>query len=290
MNVEELSQALTDTFAAKLQSNVVTQNDVSAEVTIEVSVNDAISVFQALRDDESLKFEQLIDVCGVDYSEYGNVEWVTDDSSATGFSRGVEPSAGARLRFGDEPEYVNTDRPRFAAVYHLMSVTHNHRLRVRVYCENDAVPVVYSVIDIWPAANWFEREAFDLYGIIFDGHPDLRRILMPADWEGHPLRKDYPKAKRQPLFRRPLKELEAVVDEYAVPRRTDIVTVDELPVHTPIEVTEDEIADEPCVVALSTSGVIGRSPTQGTRRTSPATVSPAGTSTRTARCSAISLA
>ncbi len=192
MNVQELSQALTDTFAAKLQSNVVTQNDVSAEVTIEVSVSDAIPVFQALRDDESLKFEQLIDVCGVDYSEYGNVEWVTDESSATGFSRGVEPSAGARLRFGDEPEYVNTERPRFAAVYHLMSVTHNHRLRVRVYCESDAVPLVYSVIDIWPSASWFEREAFDLYGIIFDGHPDLRRILTDYGFVGHPFRKDFP--------------------------------------------------------------------------------------------------
>jgi NADH-quinone oxidoreductase subunit C len=192
MNVQELSQALTDTFAAKLQSNVVTQNDVSAEVTIEVSVNDAISVFQTLHDDESLKFEQLIDVCGVDYSEYGNVEWATDESSATGFSRGVEPSSGARLRFGDEPEYVNTERPRFAAVYHLMSVTHNHRLRVRVYCENDAVPVVYSVIDIWPSADWFEREAFDLYGIIFDGHPDLRRILTDYGFVGHPFRKDFP--------------------------------------------------------------------------------------------------
>ncbi len=192
MNVEELSQALSSTFASKLQSNVVTQNDVSAEVTIEVTVDDALSVFQALRDDESLKFEQLIDVCGVDYSQYGNVEWATDETSSTGFSRGVEPASGARLRFGEEPEYVNTDRPRFAAVYHLMSVTHNHRLRVRVYCENDTVPVVFSVIDIWPSANWFEREAFDLYGIIFDGHPDLRRILTDYGFVGHPFRKDFP--------------------------------------------------------------------------------------------------
>jgi NADH-quinone oxidoreductase subunit C len=192
MNVEELSQALSSTFASKLQTNVVTRNDVSAEVTIEVAVDDALSVFQALRDDESLKFEQLIDVCGVDYSQYGNVEWATDESSSTGFSRGVEPAAGARLRFGEEPEYVNTDRPRFAAVYHLMSVTHNHRLRVRVYCESDAVPVVFSVIDIWPSANWFEREAFDLYGIIFDGHPDLRRILTDYGFVGHPFRKDFP--------------------------------------------------------------------------------------------------
>ena len=192
MNVEELSQALSSTFASKLQSNVVTQNDVSAEVTIEVTVNDALSVFQALRDDESLKFEQLIDVCGVDYSQYGNVEWATDETSSTGFSRGVEPASGARLRFGEESEYVNTDRPRFAAVYHLMSVTHNHRLRVRVYCESDTVPVVFSVIDIWPSANWFEREAIDLYGIIFDGHPDLRRILTDYGFVGHPFRKDFP--------------------------------------------------------------------------------------------------
>ena len=192
MNVEELSQALSSTFASKLQSNVVTQNDVSAEVTIEVAVNDALSVFETLRDHESLKFEQLIDVCGVDYSQYGNVEWATDETSSTGFSRGVEPASGARLRFGEEPEYVNTDRPRFAAVYHLMSVTHNHRLRVRVYCESDTVPVVFSVIDIWPSANWFEREAFDLYGIIFDGHPDLRRILTDYGFVGHPFRKDFP--------------------------------------------------------------------------------------------------
>ena len=192
MNVEELSQALTTTFGSKLQSNVVTQNDVSAEVTIEVSVNDALSVFELIRDDESLKFEQLIDVCGVDYSEYGNVEWATDESSSTGFSRGVEPAVGARLRFGEDPEHVNTDRPRFAAVYHLMSVTHNHRLRVRVYCESEAVPMVHSVIDLWPSANWFEREAFDLYGIIFDGHPDLRRILTDYGFVGHPFRKDFP--------------------------------------------------------------------------------------------------
>ena len=143
MNVQELSQALSTLFASKLQTNVVTQNDVSAEVTIEVSVNDALSVFKLLRDDESLKFEQLIDVCGVDYSEYGSVEWATDESSSTGFSRGVEPAVGARLSFGEDPEYVNTDRPRFAAVYHLMSMTHNHRLRVRVYCESEAVPKVY---------------------------------------------------------------------------------------------------------------------------------------------------
>lgn len=192
MNVHELSTALADTFSSRLQTNEVVHNDVFGEVTIEVSIKDALSVFQVLRDDAAFKFEQLIDVCGVDYSTYGNVEWATDSTSSTGFSRGVEPTAGARLRFGDALEYVNTDRPRFAAVYHLMSVTHNHRLRVRVYCESDAVPVVPSVVELWPSANWFEREAFDLYGIIFEGHPDLRRILTDYGFVGHPFRKDFP--------------------------------------------------------------------------------------------------
>jgi len=192
MNVEELSLALANTFLSQLQSNVVVRNDVFAEVTIEVLAKDALSVFETLRDDSALKFEQLIDVCGVDYSEYGSSEWATESSSATGFSRGVEPATGARLRFGDDIEATESGRPRFASVYHLMSVTFNHRLRVRVYCENDAVPVVPSVIDLWPAANWFEREAFDLYGIIYDGHPDLRRILTDYGFVGHPFRKDFP--------------------------------------------------------------------------------------------------
>jgi NADH-quinone oxidoreductase subunit C len=192
MNVQELSKALAGSFSSKLQSNVIVQNDVYGEVTIEVLPADLVSVCEALRDDELLKFEQLIDVCGVDYSEYGSVEWATDETSSTGFSRGVEPATGARLRFGDDIEATDSGRPRFAAVYHLMSVTHNHRLRIRVYCENDAVPVVPSVIDLWPSANWFEREAFDLYGILFDGHPDLRRILTDYGFVGHPFRKDFP--------------------------------------------------------------------------------------------------
>lgn len=188
MNIQDLSQALATTFSATLSSNVVAHS----EVTIEVSPEDALSVFTTLRDDSKFQFEQLIDICGVDYSAYGSVEWATDETSSTGFSRGVEPHAGARLRFGEDPDYVNTDRPRFAAVYHLMSITNNHRLRVRVYCENDSVPMVQSVIDLWPAANWFEREAFDLYGIIFEGHPDLRRILTDYGFVGHPFRKDFP--------------------------------------------------------------------------------------------------
>ena len=192
MNVEDLSLALANTFTSQLQSNVVVRNDVSAEVTIEVLPKDALSVFEKLRDDAAFKFEQMIDVCGVDYSEYGSSEWATEEATASGFSRGVEAATGARLRFGDDIEATASGRPRFASVYHLMSVTFNHRLRVRVYCENDAVPVVPSVIDLWPSVNWFEREAFDLYGIIYDGHPDLRRILTDYGFVGHPFRKDFP--------------------------------------------------------------------------------------------------
>jgi len=192
MNVEELSQALANTFSSQLQANLLVQNDVYGEVTIEVLPKDALSVFETLRDDAAFSFEQLIDVCGVDYSEYGSVEWATESTSSTGFSRGVEPATGARLRFGDDIESTESGRKRFASVYHLMSVTHNHRLRVRVYCENDEVPVVPSVIDLWPSANWFEREAFDLFGIIYEGHPDLRRILTDYGFVGHPFRKDFP--------------------------------------------------------------------------------------------------
>jgi NADH-quinone oxidoreductase subunit C len=192
MNVQDLSQALDTTFASQLQSNVVVQNDVYGEVTIEVSPADALAVFTTLRENAALDFDQLTDVCGVDYSEYGAVEWATDSTTNTGFSRGVEPATSARLRFGDELQATDSGRPRFAAVYHLISLTHNHRLRIRVYCESEAVPVVPSVIDIWPAANWYEREAFDLYGIIFEGHPDLRRILTDYGFVGHPFRKDFP--------------------------------------------------------------------------------------------------
>ncbi len=188
MNVKRLSQALSNLLSVKLKANAVAYG----EVTIEVAANELLSVCRILRDDAALKFEQLMDVCGVDYSAYGAVEWATESTTSTGFSRAVEPNAGARLRFGDEVEYINNARPRFAAVYHLMSITHNHRLRVRVFCEDDSLPMVPSVMAIWPSANWFEREAFDLFGIIFEGHPDLRRILTDYGFVGHPFRKDFP--------------------------------------------------------------------------------------------------
>ncbi|MDH5712181.1 MAG: NADH-quinone oxidoreductase subunit C [Gammaproteobacteria bacterium] len=186
--IQQLSDRLQQVFGAKLKANVVACN----EVTIEVAASDLLSACETLRDDRQFAFDQLIDACGVDYSEYGSSEWSTEKSSATGFSRAVDSSVNARLRFGDEPAYVSHARPRFAVVYHLMSVSNNIRLRVRVYCESEHTPVVPSVVGIWSSANWFEREAFDLFGIIFEGHPDLRRILTDYGFVGHPFRKDFP--------------------------------------------------------------------------------------------------
>ncbi len=189
---QQLSEKLQAAFGDTLKANLLVENDVMAEVTIEVAPSDLISVCTKLRDDAQFGFEQLIDVCGVDYLEYGSVEWTTQASSSTGFSRGVEPAANARLKFGEAPAYTNKDRQRFAAVYHLLSIANNQRVRVRAYCDNDDMPVMPSVVDIWNSANWFEREAFDLYGILFEGHPDLRRILTDYGFVGHPFRKDFP--------------------------------------------------------------------------------------------------
>ncbi|QOY93218.1 NADH-quinone oxidoreductase subunit C [Massilia sp. UMI-21] len=129
------------------------------EVTVVVKAADYIRSMQALRDTPALAFEQMIDLCGVDYSQYGEGTW---------------------------------EGPRFAVVVHLLSVQHNWRVRVRVFCPDDDMPLVESITGIWRAANWFEREAFDLFGILFDGHGDLRRILTDYGFIGHPFRKDFP--------------------------------------------------------------------------------------------------
>jgi NADH-quinone oxidoreductase subunit C len=129
------------------------------EVTLVVEPKHLITTMMALRDVARLRFETLIDACGVDYSAHENGSW---------------------------------EGPRFAVVYHLLSLSNNQRIRVRTFAADDDFPVVPSVVDVWPAANWFEREAFDLYGIVFDGHPDLRRLLTDYGFVGHPFRKDFP--------------------------------------------------------------------------------------------------
>ena len=177
------------TLASALQkrfSEVEAHHEVATdEVTLEVSVAQYREIAVALRDEPSFAFAQLSDLCGVDYLAYGDAEWMTEDSTELGYSRGVERYSGE-----EDPE---RDSPRrFAVVCHLLSIEHNWRLRLRVYAADAQFPMVPSVVDIWPAANWFEREAFDLFGIHFEGHPDLRRILTDYGFIGHPFRKDFP--------------------------------------------------------------------------------------------------
>lgn len=153
------------------------------ELAYEVEPAALLQVCRALRDTPELKFEMLVDLAGVDYLHYGRDEWQTVTATRSGFSRG-------RVARNTAPD---PDMPgRFAVVYQLLSITHNWRLRLRVKCADAQEPVVDSVLDVWAAANWFEREAFDLFGILFRGHPDLRRILTDYGFIGHPFRKDFP--------------------------------------------------------------------------------------------------
>ena len=153
--LETLSQNLQKHFEDKLKSLKLALG----ELTIEVAAADYLAVMTALRDEPDLRFEEMIDLCGVDYSTYGDGAW-----------------SGRR----------------FAAVSHLLSIAHNWRLRVRVFAEDDEFPSVDSVTGVWTSVNWFEREAFDLFGIAFVGHNDLRRILTDYGFIGHPFRKDFP--------------------------------------------------------------------------------------------------
>jgi NADH-quinone oxidoreductase subunit C len=152
-------EALQSTLASLLGDRVQSLSIEREELTLVVTAANYLSAMQALRDAPEARFEQLIDLCGMDYSEYGDGRW---------------------------------EGGRFAAVVHLLSVSLNHRLRVRVFCDEDDFPVLPSVSKIWSSVNWYEREAFDLFGIVFEGHDDLRRILTDYGFIGHPFRKDFP--------------------------------------------------------------------------------------------------
>jgi len=158
---------LVETAKAALGGRIADIAAALGEVTLTIRAVDLIEAMTMLRDRPELRFEQLIDVCGVDYGSFGKAAWDGEPSES-----------GAR--------------PRFAIVYHLLSLANNWRLRVRAFADDDEMPVIESIINIWPSANWFEREAFDLYGIVFTGHPDLRRILTDYGFIGHPFRKDFP--------------------------------------------------------------------------------------------------
>ena len=153
------------------------------EVSVEVAPPALRRVCVVLRDADGLRFGQLVDLCGVDWLDYGRADWETSESATgQGFSRGVQ------TREHPGPAH---EGPRFAVVYHLLSHELNQRIRIRCAAQGDP-PIVESVHDIWSSADWYEREAFDLFGILFDGHPDLRRILTDYGFVGHPFRKDFP--------------------------------------------------------------------------------------------------
>ncbi len=177
-----------ETLAARLDERfgekITRVESTCGELTYEVDKDDLIEVAAALRGEHG--FEMLMDVCGVDYLTYGADEWNTQDATGTGFSRGVEREA---VILDESDEFPAR---RFAIVYHLLSIQHNIRLRLRTFTGTENPPIVKSVNDIWNGANWFEREAFDLYGVLFEGHPDLRRILTDYGFIGHPFRKDFP--------------------------------------------------------------------------------------------------
>jgi NADH-quinone oxidoreductase subunit C len=164
------------------------------ELTFELPAARLLEIAKTLRDAAELKFEMCVDVCGVDYLEYGLAEWKTQSATSSGFSRGVARRnvQADQAAFEAAAPEQRRDPRRFAVVYHLLSITHNHRLRLRVFCPDDAQPMVDSVTGIWASADWFEREAFDLFGILFKGHPDLRRLLTDYGFIGHPFRKDFP--------------------------------------------------------------------------------------------------
>lgn len=174
-------QGLADTLKHRF-ANLVDDVTIKDMVTVECSRDHLIEICQALRDEADFSFETLVDLCGVDYQDYGKSYWRTEEAATSGFSRGVQEHHGESV--------LSWDKPRYAVVYHLLSLTHNHRLRLKVYLEE--APSVPSVIDIWASANWYEREAFDLFGIVFEGHPDLRRLLTDYGFKGHPFRKDFP--------------------------------------------------------------------------------------------------
>jgi NADH-quinone oxidoreductase subunit C len=179
---EQLEQQAS-ALAARFGDTLLRVESRCGELTFELPSQSLVTTCRALRDEPEWRYEQLIDLTGVDYLDYGRVEWNTQSATSGGFSRGVSRANDARL---------HTEERRFAVVYHLLSVGHNRRLRLRCWCEPGEPPLLDSVVEVWKAADWYEREAFDLFGILFRGHPDLRRILTDYGFVGHPFRKDFP--------------------------------------------------------------------------------------------------
>jgi len=188
---ENLAVALSARFGESLE-RIASR---CGELTFSVPADRLVETCRALRDETEWRFEQLIDLTGVDYLAYGRIEWDTESATNSGFSRGrigsLTPTLSREMGEGARRAGEGVNQ-RFAVVYHLLSVAHNRRLRLRCWCEAGEPPMLDSVVGVWKSADWYEREAFDLFGILFRGHPDLRRILTDYGFVGHPFRKDFP--------------------------------------------------------------------------------------------------
>ena len=172
----------------KLLSNKVKLTSDNDMLTYEVHKADLLNVMNELKNNPELLFNQLTDLCAVDYSAYGQSEWQTSESTSTGYNRGITPKSSARKQYNDDS--IENTEIEFCVVYHILSIKFNQRIRIKVMLKNDLF--IDSVTHIWNSANWYEREAFDLFGILFNDHPDLRRLLTDYGFVGHPFRKDFP--------------------------------------------------------------------------------------------------
>ena len=218
---DSLPVSLADRLRARFGETlaVVTERN---EVRADVAAADLLAVATALRDEPGLRFSELVDLCGIDYLGHGQTEWDTHTAAGDGFSRGVEGQAMGRFDWAGRPRGDHLPG-RFAAVIQLLSIAHNQRLRLRVFCADDSLPMLPSLTQVWPGVNWFEREAFDLFGILFDGHPDLRRILTDYGFIGHPFRKDFPlignvEVRYDPVQKRVIYEPVSIEPRVLVPR------------------------------------------------------------------------
>lgn len=192
--VNKKYEQLNDLIDQYLNSFEIVKTNDGTSITLELKKDDLIEICSLLKNTEALNFSMLIDVCGIDYLHYGVGDWETTKATTSGYSRAVQQNT---IIPDPDEEY---QEKRFAVIYHLLSIDKNWRIRLKTFTGSENPPIVQSVTGIWNSADWFEREAFDLFGIYFDGHPDLRRILTDYGFIGHPFRKDFPLAGNLEVF------------------------------------------------------------------------------------------
>ena len=232
--MSDSAEGLAFQVQTRFGSSLLSCHETYGEVTAELEPMKLAQVALALRDEPAFKFEQLVDVCGVDYLDFGIADWQTSEgATSSGFSRAVGVG---------EYEDRTLDGPRFATVYHLLSHSNNQRLRLRAWLPDDP-PRVPSMVEIWSSADWFEREAFDLFGILFDGHPDLRRILTDYGFVGHPFRKDFPLIG-QVEMRYDIEKKRVVYEPVSIAPRTLVPKVIRHD-HRYVDATPDAATEEP---------------------------------------------